>query len=89
MTGICTRPVCSACSRSTAAARSGPFRWTSASSAWSWRATKAKVLGFLGWETADAAALDALAARLEANGVEVNSAPRSLDHIKIVLTVEG
>ena len=35
-------------------------------------------LGFLGWETADAAALDALAARLEANGVEVNCAPKSL-----------
>src|SRR5271165_4791297 len=39
---------------------------------------EAEGLGFLGWETADAAALDALAARLEANGVEVRRAPRSL-----------
>ena len=35
-------------------------------------------LGFLGWEVADAAALDALAARLEAHGVEVRRAPRAL-----------
>ena len=35
-------------------------------------------LGFLGWEVANAAALDALAARLEAHGVEVRRAPRSL-----------
>ncbi|MBV8576335.1 MAG: VOC family protein [Acetobacteraceae bacterium] len=35
-------------------------------------------LGFLGWEVADGAALDALAARLEANRVEVRRAPRSL-----------
>ena len=35
-------------------------------------------LGFLGWEVADAAALDALAARLEAHGVEVHRAPRAL-----------
>ena len=34
--------------------------------------------GFLGWEAADAAALDALAARLEAHGVKVSRAPRSL-----------
>jgi 2,3-dihydroxybiphenyl 1,2-dioxygenase len=35
-------------------------------------------LAFLGWETADAAALDALAARLDAHGVEVRRAPRVL-----------
>jgi len=35
-------------------------------------------LGFLGWEVADAAALDALAARLDAYGVEVRRAPRAL-----------
>ena len=35
-------------------------------------------LGFLGWEAADAAALDALAARLDAHGVKVSRAPRSL-----------
>src|SRR5271165_4283339 len=35
-------------------------------------------LGFLGWEATDAAALDALAARLDAHGIEVNRAPRSL-----------
>jgi catechol 2,3-dioxygenase-like lactoylglutathione lyase family enzyme len=32
-------------------------------------------LGFLGWEVADATALDALAARLDAHGVEVRRAP--------------
>lgn len=35
-------------------------------------------LGFLGWEVADAAALDALAARLEAHGVEVRRGSRAL-----------
>jgi len=35
-------------------------------------------LDFLGWEVADAAALDALAARLDAHGVEVRRAPRAL-----------
>ena len=35
-------------------------------------------LAFLGWEVADAAALDALAARLEAHGVAVRRASRSL-----------
>ena len=35
-------------------------------------------LAFLGWETADAAALDALAARLDAHGVEVRRATRVL-----------
>src|SRR4051812_10392394 len=35
-------------------------------------------LDFLGWEIADAATLDALAARLEAHGVEVRRAPRAL-----------
>src|SRR5271165_2882136 len=35
-------------------------------------------LGFLGWEAADAAALDALAARLDAHRVNVSRAPRSL-----------
>ena len=35
-------------------------------------------LGFLGWEVADAATLDALAARLEAHGVRVRRAPRTL-----------
>jgi 2,3-dihydroxybiphenyl 1,2-dioxygenase len=35
-------------------------------------------LGFLGWEVADAAALDALAARLDAHGVKVRRAPRAL-----------
>jgi 2,3-dihydroxybiphenyl 1,2-dioxygenase len=35
-------------------------------------------LGFLGWEVADAAALDALAARLEAHGTEVHRASRAL-----------
>ena len=35
-------------------------------------------LGFLGWEVADAAALDALAARLEAHGVEVRRGSRGL-----------
>ena len=35
-------------------------------------------LGFLGWEVADAAGLDALAARLDAHGVDVRRAPRSL-----------
>ncbi len=35
-------------------------------------------LGFLGWETADAAAIDALAARLDRHGVKVSRAPRSL-----------
>jgi len=35
-------------------------------------------LAFLGWETADAAALDALAARLDAHGVEVRRAPTSV-----------
>ena len=35
-------------------------------------------LDFLGWEVADAAALDALAARLEAHGVQVHRAPRRL-----------
>jgi hypothetical protein len=32
-------------------------------------------LGFLGWEVADAAALDALAARLDAHGIKVRRAP--------------
>jgi 2,3-dihydroxybiphenyl 1,2-dioxygenase len=35
-------------------------------------------LGFLGWEVGGAAALDALAARLEANGIEVHRASRAL-----------
>ncbi len=35
-------------------------------------------LGFLGWDVADAAALDALAARLEMHGVRVGRAPRAL-----------
>ena len=35
-------------------------------------------LSFLGWEVADAAALDALAARLEAHGVEVRRGSRGL-----------
>jgi 2,3-dihydroxybiphenyl 1,2-dioxygenase len=35
-------------------------------------------LGFLGWEVGGAAALDALAARLDAHGVEVWRAPRAL-----------
>jgi 2,3-dihydroxybiphenyl 1,2-dioxygenase len=35
-------------------------------------------LGFLGWEVADAAALDSLAARLDTHGVEVWRASRSL-----------
>ena len=35
-------------------------------------------LDFLGWEVADAATLDALAARLEAHGVVVRRAPRAL-----------
>src|SRR5690242_16586050 len=35
-------------------------------------------LGFLGWEVTDAAALDALAARLEEHGVDVRRASRSL-----------
>jgi 2,3-dihydroxybiphenyl 1,2-dioxygenase len=35
-------------------------------------------LGFLGWEAADAAALDALAARLDGHGVKVSRAPRRL-----------
>lgn len=35
-------------------------------------------IDFLGWEVADAAALDTLAARLEAHGVAVLRAPRSL-----------
>jgi 2,3-dihydroxybiphenyl 1,2-dioxygenase len=35
-------------------------------------------LGFLGWEAADAAALEALAAHLEANGVAARRAPRAL-----------
>src|SRR3954471_20995947 len=33
---------------------------------------------FFGWEVADAAALDALAARLEAAGIEVLAEPRTL-----------
>ena len=39
---------------------------------------KGEGLGFLGWEVADAAAFDALAARLEAHGVAVRRAPRAL-----------
>ena len=35
-------------------------------------------LGFLGWEASDAAALESLAARLDAHGVEVKRASRSL-----------
>jgi 2,3-dihydroxybiphenyl 1,2-dioxygenase len=35
-------------------------------------------LGFLGWQVEDAAALDALAARLDAHGVNVRRAPRAL-----------
>jgi 2,3-dihydroxybiphenyl 1,2-dioxygenase len=35
-------------------------------------------LGFLGWEVADAAALDALATRLDTHGVEVRRASRAL-----------
>jgi 2,3-dihydroxybiphenyl 1,2-dioxygenase len=35
-------------------------------------------LGFCGWEVADAAALDAMAARLEAAGVSVKHGPRAL-----------
>lgn len=35
-------------------------------------------LGYIGWETADQAALDALAGRLEANGVAVQRASRAL-----------
>jgi 2,3-dihydroxybiphenyl 1,2-dioxygenase len=35
-------------------------------------------LAFLGWEVANADALDALAARLDAHGIEVRRAPRSL-----------
>ena len=35
-------------------------------------------LAFIGWEASDAGALDALAARLDAHGVEVKRAPRSL-----------
>ena len=35
-------------------------------------------LGFLGWEVADAAALDALGARLEAHEVDVRRAPSAL-----------
>ena len=35
-------------------------------------------LGFLGWEVADAAALDALAARLDAHGVAVRRGARAL-----------
>lgn len=35
-------------------------------------------LGFLGWEVADAACLDALAARLDAHGVAVGRAPQTL-----------
>jgi 2,3-dihydroxybiphenyl 1,2-dioxygenase len=35
-------------------------------------------LAFIGWEAADAAALDALAARLEAHGVQVRRPPRAL-----------
>jgi 2,3-dihydroxybiphenyl 1,2-dioxygenase len=35
-------------------------------------------LGFLGWEAADAATLDALAGRLDAHGVKVSRAPRNL-----------
>jgi 2,3-dihydroxybiphenyl 1,2-dioxygenase len=35
-------------------------------------------LGFLGWEVVDGAALDGLAARLDAHGVEVHRAPRAL-----------
>jgi catechol 2,3-dioxygenase-like lactoylglutathione lyase family enzyme len=35
-------------------------------------------LGFLGWEVTDAAALDALAARLDAHGVAVRHPPRAL-----------
>lgn len=34
-------------------------------------------LGFLGWEVADAAALDALAGRLEAHSVKVRRAPQA------------
>ena len=32
-------------------------------------------LGFVGWEVADAAALEALSARLDAHGVEVRRVP--------------
>ncbi len=39
---------------------------------------KGEGLGFLGWEVADAAALDALAARLDAHGTEVCRASRAL-----------
>jgi 2,3-dihydroxybiphenyl 1,2-dioxygenase len=35
-------------------------------------------LAFLGWEVASASALDALAARLDAHGIEVRRAPRAL-----------
>jgi len=35
-------------------------------------------LGFLGWEVADAAALDSLAGRLDTHGVKVRHAPRAL-----------
>jgi 2,3-dihydroxybiphenyl 1,2-dioxygenase len=35
-------------------------------------------LGFVGWEVADAAALEALSARLDAHGVEVRRVPRAL-----------
>ena len=59
------------CKQPTAAARRSRSAWTTASSAHR-HADGGEGIAFFGWEVADAAALDALAARLEeAHGVKV------------------
>ena len=60
-----------ACSWSTRAAARSRCAWTTASSASSSIATRHEGPSFYGWEVADAAALDALAAHLENKGVKV------------------
>ena len=60
-----TAAACSACSASTRAARRWRSAWTTASSASSSMRMAARASSFFGWEVADAAALERVAAQLE------------------------
>ena len=77
-TGGSSAPGWSACRRSSAAIRCSRSGWTTASSASSSTARCRTAARFFGWEVADAADLDALAARLEKAGVDVTAEPRTL-----------
>ena len=70
-TGRISPPRASACRRSTAAPGCAPSAWTIAGSGWWPMPPCPRARATIGWEVADAAALDALAARLERAGVAV------------------